>query len=115
MSDYEHHEGKIRKVHPFVGESFAQMIERIAVSDGCTDGNYDEYFRDELDGQYLKTKTELWEIFDHVDKGDTDMFCRLSLNSDGSFSFVTRFYNGGTYLAEMLEDEIAELNKGEGE
>ena len=111
MSDYESHTGKLRKLMPLEGETFEEQCQRLWLENG---GHEDEYKPGELFSEYyekyLNVNDTVWEIFDHEDLGeDEDMFCKLHPNTDGSYSFHTRFYNGGTYLAEMLSDEIEKL------
>lgn len=96
MSDYEHHRGKLKKVLPNEGETFEQMLVRLNVED--------EY------ETYVEVDEELYEIYDHEEQGyEADQFCHLSKN-DGELTFVTRFYNGGTCLTEMIADSIREYN-----
>jgi hypothetical protein len=48
---------------------------------------------------------------EHKELDGEDDINNLTENEDGTISFVTRFYNGGTCLTEMLEDGLKELNK----
>ena len=59
-------------------------------------------------GKYLVTATDVYEICDT--ELDSD-FCDIHKNSDGTYSYVTQFYNGGTYLQEMLIDGLNELRE----
>lgn len=110
MSDYESHTGKIKKVEPRENESFEQLCRRLWVDNG----QEIEQYKDEGDlfgefyEKYLNVNDEsVWEIVDHEDNGDDeDSFCKLHDNKDGTFSFHTRFYNGGTCMSEMLEYEL---------
>lgn len=112
MSDYESHTGKLRKVEPKENETFEQLCKRLWIENGKPE---DEYREGGLFGEfyekYINDNDEtVWEIFDHEDLGDADdMFCRISDNKDGTYSFHTRFYNGGTCLSEMIEDEIGNI------
>lgn len=111
MSDYETHSGKIKKLIPFENESFEDQCKRLWILNGELEDEYDEGFLfEKFYKKYLNIKDkEIWEIFDHVDYGDDDMYCRLFKNNDDSYSFDTRFYNGGTCITEMLEDELKKL------
>lgn len=108
MSDYESHKGKIRKVLPQGIETFEEMCKRLWVENGKKEEDYYErVLFDEFYDKYLKIKGICWEVFEHEDRGDADdQFCQLHDNGDGTFSFHTRFYNGGTGLSEMLADEL---------
>ncbi len=114
MSNYESHSGKLRIVEPKENETLDQLKKRIwceksgnkeedyEVKGNLSDDYYDEFF--EVNGK-------LWEVLDHEEMGDEDdMFCRLHDNKDGTFSFHTRFYNGGTCMSEMVTEELEKLD-----
>lgn len=115
MSDYESHSGKLRLVEPKENETLDQLKKRVwsersgnkeeeyEVKGNLEDDYYDDYF--EVDGK-------LWEVIEHEEMGDEDdMFCRLHDNKDGTISFHTRFYNGGTCFSEMVTEALEELNE----
>lgn len=60
-------------------------------------------------GKFLVTDTDVYQIHDSK-RIDSD-FCNIHKNPDGTYSYITQFYNGGTYLQEMLTDGLNELNK----
>ncbi len=112
MSDYESHSGKIRKVFPQVNENFEQLCKRLWVENGQKEDDYDkEQLFDEFYEKYLKINNEIWEVVEHEDLDDEDMFCRLSRNSDGTVSFHTRYYNGGTCMSEMIEEALVDFDE----
>lgn len=48
------------------------------------------------------------EILYHLHKEELDdNFISVESHDDGSYSFVTSFYNGGTYLGEMLQGGLS--------
>ena len=117
MSDYESHTGKLRKVQPQENETFEQLCKRLWIAeaqkgDEYTEEDYSEgsLFSD-FSEKFLNQNDEfVWEIFDHEELGDEDdMFCKIHDNKDGTYSFHTRFYNGGTYLSQMIEDELINI------
>lgn len=59
-------------------------------------------------GKYLVTATDVYEIYDTKHDGD---FVDIHKNSNGTYSYRTQFYNGGTYLQEMLTDGLNELRE----
>src|ERR1035437_8043277 len=112
MSDYESHTGKLRIAEPMNNETFEEKCKRLWVENGKSIEDYDkgELFCD-FYNKYLNVGGKIWEIFDHEDLGEEeDSFCNMHDNKDGTFSFHTRFYNGGTCLSEMLEGEVEGLN-----
>lgn len=111
MSDYEQHSGKIRQILPLEGESFEQLLFREVKEITGEDYTDIYYVEDTLYHEgYLVSKDSLWKVEENVREDECDSYCRLTPNPDGSFSFHTRFYNGGTCLIEMIEDELKKLN-----
>jgi len=109
MSDYESYKGTIKKIEREEGESLADQCKRICIS---RKGDKLEYYEgllfDEFYDDYLKINGELWEVVSKKAKDPDDSYCDIESNEDGTFSFNTRFYNGGTCLTEMIEDAIKE-------
>lgn len=114
MSDYESHSGKIRKVQPQDNELFEDTCKRLWLENGKSEEDYCEgELFNEFYKKYINVNDEsIWEIFEHQDLGEEeDMFCRLHDNKDGTFSFHTRYYNGGTCMTEMIADSLEEKEK----
>jgi hypothetical protein len=117
MSDYESHTGKLRKVLPQENETFEQLCKRLWIAEALKGDEYteDDYkegalFSDFYEKFINQNDEFVWEVFDHKELGDEDdSFCRINDNKDGTYSFHTRFYNGGTCMSEMLEDEIKNI------
>jgi hypothetical protein len=69
-----------------------------------------EYLQDEEESYYFdKASGILFEI--SILEEDYTSFMELTPNSDGSYDFLTRFYDGGTHLGEMLDDGFKELSE----
>ena len=112
MSDYESHIGKIRKVIPNANETFEELSKRLSLENGCEEDLYYEgYLFDEFYDKFIKVDKTIFEIFDHKEKDYDDCSCEITDNNNGTFSFSTRFYNGGTCLSEMIGDELKKLKK----
>lgn len=67
-----------------------------------------EYLLDEESRYYFHKDLEILFEVSIIDD-EYDSFMELKLNADGSYDFVTRFYDGGTHLGEMLDDGFEEL------
>lgn len=74
---------------------------------------YDQYKYESDDPLYILINDKVYKHTDHaeldLEKGDL----KVIKNSDGSFSYLTAFYNGGTCLSEMFSyigEEIENLN-----
>lgn len=106
MSDYEGHKGKLRQVLPRENETFKEMCKRISFENGAREDSYYEGWFDELYEKYIRDVEVLYEVFDHVKFDPSDSYCNISENEDGTKSFQTIFYNGGTGMGEMVIDKI---------
>lgn len=121
MSDYETIKGKIRKID-LQGLSVEEYAKRIVKEKGLesevgqgpyfyeTNLEFLKWYDDWEEGQYIAIDDELYLIYD---KSDFDPTCHIQLTpiADDTYEFLTSFYNGGTCLTEMLEDEIKRLKR----
>lgn len=69
---------------------------------GCAFFHLEKYFID-----HQQHNPTVWEYI-KLEELEGSFYCHLDSNADGSISFNTSFYNGGTCLDEMLSDAIAE-------
>lgn len=112
MSDYESHSGKLRRVPMKENETLEQLKKRIWAERGHSEEDYfdEDDFLDEYYNVFIEVNGILWELFDHKKKDDPyDSYCNLHDNGDGTFSFDTRYYNGGTCMREMIEVGFKEI------
>lgn len=121
MSDYETLKGKIRKID-LQGMSAEQYAERIIKERGLDSqigqgpyfhNTYLEFLKwydDWAEGQYITIDGELYLIYDTCDFDSFTDYIHMTPIEDNTYEFHTSFYNGGTCLNEMIEDEIRRLN-----
>lgn len=115
MSDYESHSGKLRIVEAKENENFEQLCKRLWIEESKNDDEFSEEFIesslfDDFYKKYVDVNGNVWEIVEHIELGEEeDMFCKLHDNKDGTFSFHTRFYNGGTCMSEMVTEALEKL------
>lgn len=106
MSDYESHSGNIRQIPRLENESLDNVRRRIWAERNpdkeFNNDDFDDQFHDEI----FRIGTELYEIYDHEEHEHGNAIVQMHPNGDGSFKFYTHFYNGGTYLGEMLAEGI---------
>lgn len=122
MSDYETIKGKIRKIN-LQGLSVEEYAKRIVEEKGVElkidEGPYFyttyleilKWYDDWTEGQYISIDDELYLIYDKSDFGSSADFINMTPIADDIYEFHTSFYNGGTCLTEMLEDEIKRLKR----
>jgi hypothetical protein len=72
--------------------------------------NWLEYLIDYEDDKFIKINGKLYKL-SVGNNIDDSCFCVIHKESDGSFSFATSFYDGGTYLQEVLENEFERMQK----
>ena len=70
--------------------------------------NWLEYLLDYEDDKFIKLNDKLYKL--SIENNiDDSCFCVIHKENDGSFSFATSFYDGGTYLEEVLTDEFERM------
>lgn len=67
-----------------------------------------EYLLDYNDYQFIMLKGKLYKLSIENELDESD-FCVIHKETDGSYSFATSFYDGGTYLEEVLTNEYERL------
>jgi hypothetical protein len=112
MSDTHTIVGKIKKVD-LKGKSIEEFAkEHMSLISNELPSyfeSYTEYLKEYYDyKRYFTAKGKLYEIIEATDFTYND-FCRINENVDETYSFVTSFYDGGTCLIEMLEDEMSNV------
>lgn len=119
MSYIEYHSGKLEIIPMKLDDSLEGQCKRIALKEvpnldiKYILDNYDSFesfFRDNFYEEYLILNERIYKIIEHS-KSDEDMF-DVWENSDGTISFSGSFYNGGTFLNEMIEDGLRALKDG---
>ena len=113
MSQTEYHSGKLRIVPMKMDDSLEAQCRRIIIEDNphldieYVSEHYDsfeELMCDEYYEEYLVLNGRIYEILEHSNSDDNTF--DVWKNEDGTISFAGSFYNGGTYLQEMIEDGL---------
>lgn len=109
MSHTESHSGKLRKVI-LENQTINEYFKSIWITKGFPEDKYDYLdFMDEYCEVYFVVNNNIYEVIEHIELDDEDG-CTLYHNVDGTISFNTMFYNGGTCFQEMIEYELKKLN-----
>lgn len=110
MSSYETHRGVLKKVDT---DNIRQYLSDLTNDNKILneDYNVNEFLYDNnLEDKYIIIKNILYEWLEHECKYDEeDDFCELKENQDKTISIHAQFYNGGTYLPEVLTDNWDKL------
>lgn len=110
MSETVRHIGKIRKVN-LNGLTVEEWYKKKCEERGITlqrwhDGYKQAFLDEEDDVEFVSSDNSVWEIVEDKEEEDTEELSVLTPNSDGTYSYIMQFYNGGTYLGEMLGEAI---------
>ena len=111
MSDTEKHYGKLVKIE--FGKNSPEQVAKFI----CKMNDYqltEDTWLDTLllvnnENKYYFVDGSLYELIEHKKfENDADFIQR---NEDGTFTFYTEFYNGGTCLSEQIEYLIERAQK----
>ena len=67
--------------------------------------NWLEYLLDYYDSKFIMLKGKLYNLSIETELDESD-FCVIHKETDGFYTFATSFYDGGTYLEEVLTNEF---------
>lgn len=116
MSHTETHTGTLKKFVPPFGENYLdwakKTLETLHIKfesiyyddeiDQLLDHNYDMY------NNLIRVGDEIF-VIDDTELDDEDM-CIIKYNeTDGSYRYLSRFYNGGTCLHEVLKYKLEKV------
>jgi hypothetical protein len=114
MSQTELHFGKLRKVelkeNKTIDDFFKEKLLEVGINDiKSYHKNWEDAFKDKFYEKYFIVNNVIWEVFDHIEKDDSDDIYEITKNPDGTLSFIMKFYNGGTCLSECIEEELERI------
>lgn len=118
MSKTETHIGKFKIIcsndedtKKYIKENLSEWWNIIEYKDGSWDinethGFYEKYWKKNIPFDYdvIQVNDKHWLIKyeKHKEFDESEPIEEISLNSDGTYDFLTQFYNGGTCLSEMV-------------
>lgn len=119
MSENEIHKGKLKLIHTAPSEdgAYAFLKNLIRETDPSVDDEFDSawslkeqisdaiYSSEILEDVYYIVGNKVYEDIDHVEL-DEYGFDDFKKNEDGTISYLTMFYNGGTCLSEVIESGL---------
>lgn len=109
MSRTEMHIGKLTEVQIDPSEAVEDVMLRLLEREGVKKiDDINEAFNDHFWKKFLVHRDRMYRI-DDKEYIDDDIF-EFKREEDGTISYVTTFYNGGTCLPEVLEEIIDNLN-----
>lgn len=114
MSQTEFHIGKLKKIelkeNQNLEDFYKEKLQEIGLLQlRSYDNDWEDAFRDKFRDKYFISNDTIWEAFDHKEIDMSDDIYEIKTNPDGTLSFIMKFYNGGTYLSECIEDELKKL------
>ena len=87
------------KLKPLTEKERQPVLVKIATLDDEDD--IDEYMYD--NGMIILNHIYYWVVKEDFEYSN---FCDVTKNEDGSYDVITSFYNFGTYLEEVLRENI---------
>lgn len=108
MSYVELHTGTLTKINTdgFTVEEYCESLCKKHGYEITYEGDtYAETLRD-VDDTYKVLNGELYRCDDTQYPEDTSYLVDVRSNGDGTYEYIAQFYNGSTYLDEVLEDGI---------
>ena len=114
MSEMEYRYGKLKKLD-MGGSTLEEYCERLCNENGITQlSNYNDNWAEEVEYElgekYMVLNNKVYEIIENK-WIDPEELCRINILPDGTIDYVASFYNGGTYLGEVLEEKLKELEE----
>ena len=113
MSYTEYHHGKLKKIPMKMDDSLEQQCKRIVLEDNDSSpiddiiesyDSFEAYVRDYYSYEYMILNGRLYEVLEYF-QADEDEF-DVWEDEDGIINYNGSFYNGGTSLYEVLENEL---------
>ena len=77
----------------------------------CWSNGWLEVFNDNMwkQGMYIHKNDTLFKVFEIKDHECDGYFCEVNKTGDDEYRFITQYYNGGTCLSEILDEEVEKL------
>ena len=110
----EYHVGKLRRVQLKENQNLDDFCKEKLAERNITEledyyQDWKEAFKDEYREEYFIVNGVIWEVFDHVEDDDYNDIYKITDNKDGTYSFIMKFYNGGTCLTECMEEQLEKI------
>jgi hypothetical protein len=118
MSETKHQKGKlvpiIRKkeetvksqIKSVLGDDFIEALWDWDEDDSDTQNVNDQIHYNNLENEYQFINSTLYKVINFENLDPDDSITKVYKNEDGSINFEFRYYNGGTCLSELLEENI---------
>ena len=107
MSNTEMHTGFLREIDLegfSLEEKCKELCDQHNMQISEWYASYKDLLEDRLSNWYIILNNKIYRIDDN--EVDDDYYCNITEHDDGSYTYVARFYNGGTCLHECLENEL---------
>lgn len=117
MSRTELHYGRFQVVAKGINE-MKQYAKENGLENKLEFDEYDENrcycfieTSDVYEAVYVNGEWQLIKYLKHIETDDEEYISHIVKTDDDIYDFVMMFYNGGTCLAEVIGDALAEKNK----
>lgn len=122
MSKVELHIGVLREINTrglTVEEWIKRWVDNYLDINECSyysdhrsnpDFNYkDAFYGLTWHNPYIITGDKIFKVYDNLQ--ESDFICNINKSSNGDYTYTAQFYNGGTCLTEVLEDELKSIEE----
>ena len=117
MSETVHYTGKIKPVTIPIGidlNTYAkQLCEELNIKEDNywlkhSNGNYIDLLTENRE-DYIYVKNVLYLVLTQAEHDLEDEIARITVNSDGTYDYEVRYYNGGAGFDEMLTECLQKI------
>ena len=119
MSETKHQKGKLVPIVRKTEETVKSQIKSILgdgfieelwdESDAASENVNDQIYSNNLEDKYQFIHSTLYKLIDFENLDPDDSITKVCKNEDGSINFEFKYYNGGTCLSELLEENIVNI------
>jgi hypothetical protein len=118
MSETKHQKGRLvpivrelgqtakAQIKSVLGDGFIEDLWDWDEDDSDTQNVNDQIYYNDLENEYQFINSTLYKVIDFENLDPDDSITKVCKNEDGSINFEFKYYNGGTRLSELSEENL---------
>lgn len=110
MSEQQTKQGKFKEID-LKGKTIEEYCKEYCVSRGVVkshDETWSEFFFDTYYYKFFVVNDRLFQFIE-IEELDGVNYTKIDKEEDGTYSFYSTYYNGGTCLTECLENKLKKI------